>query len=231
MRLIAHLKPSRPTILPPVEFMSCCGGNPTKPWTGWEAFMYAAWGDESASCERRDPGTYMMAAILSEFRAISHLRDAMRSLLLKGQRKVHWHAESSDRRLKLVDAVADMPIEGLVVVRSSGGLDRIERRRRKCLEQLFRELDCMGCAHLVLEPRGPADDKRDHQMMQHMRRRKEVSSGLRLAHEPGPKDPMLWIPDIFCGAVSQARVGEPKYLERISSRVTVQVIKTTDLFS
>ncbi|MEU0521718.1 hypothetical protein [Streptosporangium sp. NPDC006007] len=188
------------------------------------AQMYMAWGDESGSSERLDPGTYMMAAAMGEPDAVTHLRDAMRSLLLKGQRKVHWHDESSDRRLKVVDAIADMPIEGFVVVRSSGEVDRIERRRRKCLEALFRELDSLGCTHVMLESRGPADDKRDRQMMQHMRKSKELASGLHLSHEPGPKDPMLWIPDVLCGAVGQARVGESKYLDRISSRVTVRVI-------
>ncbi|MEO3807829.1 hypothetical protein ABGB17_02365 [Sphaerisporangium sp. B11E5] len=89
---------------------------------------------------------------MSEMVDITHSREAMRGLLLKGQRKVHWRAESSDRRLKLVDAIADMPIEGLVVVRSLRGSGRVERRRRKCLEALSANSTALDAPALSLSP-------------------------------------------------------------------------------
>jgi hypothetical protein len=188
--------------------------------------MYMAWGDESGSCRTSDPGTYVMAAAMSEIEGIDELRSRMRNLLLRGQRKVHWHDESPSRRLKLVDAIADMTVEGFVVVRVGGQEDRGERQRRKCLELLLCEISGFGCDHLVLESRGATDDSRDRKMMEYMRRGKKLVSPLRLSHEPGPRDPMLWIPDILCGAIVQGRTGDPTYLERIASRTTVRMIET-----
>ncbi|WP_157556192.1 hypothetical protein [Herbidospora yilanensis] len=156
---------------------------------------------------------------------VSHVREQMRGLLLRGQRKVHWRDESHDRRLKLVDAIADLPVEGFVVVRVAGEADRPERRRRKCLEVLFRELAVLECGELVLESRGPADDRRDREMLEHLRRRRCLAAPLRLFHEPGPSDPMLWIPDVLCGAVGHSRTGAVEYLERLTSRVTVHLIR------
>lgn len=187
--------------------------------------MYMAWGDESGSSQAMDPGTYVMAAAMSEIESIDQVRAEMYSLLLKGQRKVHWHDESSDRRLKLVDAIASMAVEGFVVVRVGGHGDRTERRRRKCLEVLLSEVSDFGCDQLVLESRGPADDKRDRTMMDSLKSSRRLTSPLHMSHQPGPEDPMLWIPDVLCGAVVEERVGEPKYLERIASRTTVRVIE------
>ncbi|MEU8244798.1 hypothetical protein [Nonomuraea sp. NPDC048916] len=191
--------------------------------------MFTAWGDESGSSHRLDPGTYMMAAAMGEPDKIEGIRDAMGGLLLRGQRKVHWRDEAPNRRVMLIDAIADLPVEGFVVVRSAGVQDRAERLRRKCLELLLLELSALGCGHLVLESRGPADDKRDRMMLENMRRIKQIDSTLRLAHEPGPSDPMLWIPDVICGAVGQARVGEAKYLDKIESRLTVKVLDETQV--
>lgn len=191
--------------------------------------MFTAWGDESGSSSRLDPGTYMMAAAMGEPDKIAGIRDAMGNLLLRGQRKVHWRDEAPNRRAKLVDAIADLPVEGFVVVRSAGLQDRIERRRRKCLELLLFELSALGCGHLVLESRGPADDKRDRAMLEHLRRTKRIDSTLRLAHEPGPSDPMLWIPDVICGAVGQARAGETSYLDKIESKLAIKVLDETQM--
>lgn len=167
----------------------------------------------------------MMAVAMGDPGEAGWLRETMRGLLLKGQRKVHWHDESSDRRVKLVDAIADMPVEGFVVVRTAGQGDRLERRRRKCLELLLRELDGFGCDRLILESRGSADDRRDRAVLEYLRRRREITAPLRLFHEPGPNDPMLWIPDVICGAVGQARAGEFRYFDRIASRVTIRVVE------
>ncbi|NAS25140.1 hypothetical protein GT755_26085 [Herbidospora sp. NEAU-GS84] len=187
--------------------------------------MYVAWGDESGSDARLDPGTYLMAVAVGEAHVVPHVREQMRGLLLRGQRKVHWRDESHDRRLKLVDAIADLPVEGFVVVRVAGEADRPERRRRKCLETLFRELSVLECGELVLESRGPADDRRDREMLEHLRRRRSLTAPLRLFHEPGPSEPMLWIPDVLCGAVGHSRTGAGEYLERLASRVTVHLVR------
>ncbi|GAB3266046.1 hypothetical protein GCM10027456_50000 [Kineosporia babensis] len=97
----------------------------------------------------------------------------MQVLLLKGQRKLHWRDEQDKRRLMISETVAALPIEALVVVRHSDPGESMERRRRKCMEHLLQELD--GCDELILESRGPADDRRDRTHLDALRRSHAVA--------------------------------------------------------
>jgi len=76
--------------------------------------------------------------------------------------------------------IARLPIEALVVVRQGPETDKSERGRRKCLETLLPELTRYGCTHLVIESRGARDDRRDRDMLDALRAKKEIT-GLRLA--------------------------------------------------
>lgn len=186
---------------------------------------FAAWGDESGSHARRDPGAYVLAAAIADTSVTEELRAAMSALKLPSSGgKLHWVSESSTRRLQVVEAIAVLPVEAFVVVRQGPPTDQQERRRRKCLEHMLHTLTALSCDNLVLESRGPADDRRDRQLLDHLRRGRTLPAGLRLSHAPGPTDPVLWLADALCGAVTQERNGEPRYLKAIASRVTVDVI-------
>ena len=43
-------------------------------------------------------------------------------------------------------------------------------------------------------------------------------------HQPGPTNPLLWIPDIVAGAVGADLTGEPSYLDRIRHLTTIIII-------
>ena len=53
----------------------------------------------------------------------------------------------------------------------------------------------------------------------------EPGGAVRLLHEVGPKQPLLWVADAMCGAVTRDRSGESAYLDRLVARVTVRVIE------
>lgn len=186
---------------------------------------YIAFGDESASRRQMDPGTYMFAAALLDPARATTVREQMRALLLPGQKKVHWREDRDHRHDIVVDVIAGAGVEALVVVRQGSVDDRDERQRRKCLERFVPELEALGCAHLVLESRGPADDKRDRAMLDALRAR-QLSTSLRLDHMPGPAEPLLWIADAVCGAITADRTGEPRWLDRV--RRTIEVIAIDD---
>ncbi len=93
--------------------------------------MFSAWGDESGSDAVRDPGVYVLAASLLDPPDVGDVRDAM-SALRRSQRKLHWSDESSARRDQIVDAIADLPVEG-VVVRAGPHSDTSQHRRNKTL--------------------------------------------------------------------------------------------------
>lgn len=187
--------------------------------TPWEAFL-----DESESDRSADPDTYILAAALIDPAHLDVAREAMRRLLFKGQRKLHWRAESDKRRLQIIETVADAPVEHLVVVRDGRLGERSERRRRHCLERLCFELDQLGVTRATLESRGRADDRRDREMLDTLRSRQIVRGRLRMHHVPGPTEALLWLPDAVCGAVTRARVGDPAYRDTVGSRITIITI-------
>lgn len=187
---------------------------------------FTAWGDESGSNPRLDPGVYLMAAAVCEPHQASQLRESMEGLRLPSSgSKLHWLVESPSRRLEIVETIAALPIDGLVVVRQGPTSDAQERRRRKCLEHLLFQLHELGCADLILESRGTADDRRDRQLHEHLRRAHRLPHGLRLSHEKGPADAALWVADAICGAVTQERTGDPQFLKVIERRLTVEIIE------
>lgn len=184
--------------------------------------MLTAWADESGSNPRLDPNTYMLAAALCEEDDVPDLRKTMEGLRTT-EAKIHWHGSNDDRRRELVEAVAALPVAGFVVVRSILD-DRPRRHRRKCMEELLPHLANFPCSTITFESRGPGDDRSDLDTLQKLRSRKAVDPTLMIGHAVGRAEPVLAIADIVCGAVVQARIGRPEYLERLGSAIDLRTI-------
>lgn len=180
-----------------------------------------AWVDESGSDHTRDPGAYVLAAAIGRREAEPETREQITRLRLPGQVKLHWRDESDRRRTAIARAIANCDLEHLVVVRTGSVSDRPERRRRKCFERLLFELETKTVSQVVLESRGPADDRRDVQMLNALRGQHYLSSSLRITHVIGRTEPMLWIPDAVCGAVTGARTGTTVYQRALHTRLTL----------
>jgi hypothetical protein len=186
--------------------------------------VFEAWGDESGSVESADPGVYLMGAVLARPEAANRLREAMNAVRRPPERKVHWHGASPTRRDQLIDVVAGLTLEAVIVVRQGDTGERFERRRRKCFETFVPTLAEMGCTHLTLESRGAHDDALDQTMLRALRSGRRLDSTLRLDHTPGPLDAALWVADVVCGAVVADRIGHPKWLARIAEHTQVILI-------
>lgn len=176
-----------------------------------------AWIDESGSDHARDPGTYILAAVILATTDEEHARTAMKKMRLPGQNKVHWRDESTSRRRKIAAAVATLPAHSIVVVRSSPLPSNAERARRKCFEQLIWQLTMQGVSEAVFESRGTSDDKRDSAMLDNMRRTRSLPRAIRIDHVPGRREPILWIPDAVCGSIVESRCGERDNFNAIAS--------------
>ncbi|MBA8827799.1 hypothetical protein FHX42_005206 [Saccharopolyspora lacisalsi] len=190
----------------------------------WTAYV-----DESEPARHDDPGVYLLAAALVEQAQHESLTTAVRSWCLPGQRKLHWHNESAERRAQLATAVAEFDVLHLVVVRL-GGLDgeRSERRRRLCLQRLLAELEQTGIDHVVLEARQRKQNLADQQLLAAMRAQKRLTSALRMDHVSGPNEPVLALADIVCGAVTADRGGHSDYLQTLKPLVTLHTLHATD---
>ena len=112
--------------------------------------------------------------------------------------------ESDRRRRQIAEAIAQLPMRHLVVIRDGSPGERAERRRRHCLEPMLYELDELQVDMAIFESRGHADDRRDRNLLDAQRAKHAVSTDLRVDHVPGRKDPLPWIPDALCGAVTRA---------------------------
>ncbi|MFT4189548.1 MAG: hypothetical protein QM621_13350 [Aeromicrobium sp.] len=181
--------------------------------------------DESQSDRVVDPGTYILAAAVCDEETSEEVQRVMRGLLLRGQRKLHWRDESEQRRHVVMRSCAKLAARHVIVVRSGHGDERSEWQRRKCLESLLVELDQIGVRRVVFESRGRRDDQRDRDMLTFLRSQRRVSADVRVDHEVGRRQPMLWLPDTVCGAVVAQRVGQPVFLAQLRQGASVTMIE------
>jgi hypothetical protein len=181
---------------------------------------FVAYVDESESRQDVDAGTYILCATIMDEQDIVATREKMSALRPTGRTKLHWHDDNTvSGRQVLVGHVTGIAAKHLVVIRLGSTDARVERRRRMCIERLSYELQLLGVTRVVFESRGPAD-KFDVELLQKLRSRRIIHSGLRFEHMAGPAEPLLWISDIVCGAVTQDRIGNPAMLDPIRATIT-----------
>jgi hypothetical protein len=90
--------------------------------------------DESESDRKADPDTYLLAVTLVQPQTLDPIRATMPSLRAPGQRKLHWHSESPRRRAFVIEHVAALDAQHLIVVRDGRPGETSERRRLTGLE-------------------------------------------------------------------------------------------------
>ena len=178
-----------------------------------------AYVDESL---RIHEGLYVLAAVVVADAQADRHREALRALLYRGQRRLHWRDESSKRRSLLVSAAGQLPHTGVVVIASGVMPRRQERARRKCIERLLAELARRGVASVVFERRHEELDARDRAMVGALRRRRSVPAWLRVSWVAAADEPLLWLPDIAAGAASLAAAGEAAYWQELAARFSVE---------
>jgi len=66
--------------------------------------------DESGSDQKLDPNTYLLSAAICSEVVIDSTRSEITSLQLKGQRKVHWRMEGTNRRREMSVAMRKYPL-------------------------------------------------------------------------------------------------------------------------
>lgn len=188
-----------------------------------EGFM--AWVDESGSKRAQDPGTYLLSAAITTEHQAEEARAKMESLLLPGQVKLHWRDEQRPRQRLIARTIAELDVEHLVVVTTPHPESHnFERRRRLTMKHLLPELEALGVSRATFESRGRADDQRDRRMLDTLRADRSMGSLLRIQHQPGRSDPVLWVPDALCGIVTEMRCGDLELWELVQAKVTLREI-------
>lgn len=182
----------------------------------------SAWIDESVLVgDDQRPGTYTLAAVVTEDAALDGLRADLEALTERKVARLHWVAESAKRRDAIAETIAGLGIVAVAVAGSPVHRQKQERARRCCLERLLYELDQFGVREAWLESRAPAQDKRDRSLVDSARRKGLLSQRLSIGFARPLQEPMLWLPDAVAGSITAAHLGEPRWLLALSEVVAV----------
>jgi hypothetical protein len=153
------------------------------PWVTVHAFV-----DESARADR-----YLIAAAIVDPAHVRRLRQAMRGLLMPGQRELHCNHEQAARRRQLADAIARLPVEVSFYMRSWQRRD--EPARQDCLDRLVRDLLARRAHRLVIDTRNHRDIH-DERTLRRLLGRRPSGSQLVYEHVDSGCEPLVWIADV-----------------------------------
>ncbi|WP_147050740.1 hypothetical protein [Kocuria flava] len=162
---------------------------------------------------------YMLGAVVTDPLACEAARTELRQLVPHG-RKLHWRDLDDRLKRRAVQAVASFDAAHMVVVASPLNPRKQERARAACMERLCWELGGMGVSRVVLESRTPSLNKRDDELIKHLRGKKSLPQGLRVDIELPSGEPMLWVPDQVLGAMGDAETGEERWMQVLGQSVT-----------
>ena len=181
--------------------------------------------DEATATLGAEPDTYILAAVICPAMVVDDLTNRMRALKPSGARKLHWRdiPVKSGLRETAVRTINQIDVEHVVVVRLEASAERLERRRRLCMQRLVATLEDRGVSSIVAESRGRADDQRDVDHFFAMRSRHVAGSGIRITHEAGPSNAALWAADIVAGAVAAELNGDSRLATMITELTIMRI--------
>lgn len=168
-----------------------------------------------------DRQEYLVCAALVPTDECSAAREQLRPLLLPGQVKFHWTDESERRRREIVSNIVDLGPMNVVVAHLDVRRKKTERYRRKSLETLYHELLSMDTFDLTLESRSDSQDKADRGHLVGLRSQ-GLNPRLRIEHERGGDEPLLWIADAVLGSINSAYLGTPDHLDELRSTLLIE---------
>lgn len=184
--------------------------------------METAYVDESQIGGTGHNGPYVMVAtIVLDGDEDDHRRHLSRAKP-NGMRKLHWYSCKPDVRQSVISTVQELPLMHWAVVMKPADGESPERTRRKCIERLFWELAGLGMVGQVcMESRGPADDRRDMQMVGSLKTQRTIPGSMRVDHIRGVDDPLLWLPDAVCGAVGASLTGDDRWTRMLDRQLWI----------
>lgn len=136
---------------------------------------------------------YLVVAAIVEPTVVSDLRAQVRSLLLPGQRELHFKNEKPARRRMLADEIARWPVEVIVYMHSYSR--RPEPARQECLRQLLTDLINRQADRLVIDSRDHQDSSDENTIRTDLRVKPERHR-LTWEHADSTSELLLALPDL-----------------------------------
>lgn len=144
---------------------------------------------------------YGIAATLTTGEHHPTIAAALRQQLLPGRTFLHHYDEPERRRIALAKALADIPLDGAIILTETTSDREQERARIQLLAELLPRLQhAESVEHVVIESR-QAGDKHDRRARDRLRQSRRITGALRMEHvgKQGG-DPLVWIPDLVIGS-------------------------------
>ncbi|WP_146159434.1 hypothetical protein [Allonocardiopsis opalescens] len=148
------------------------------------------------------------------------LRDRMRALRRPVTApKLHWADLQEPDRAKVVQVVAELRAEYLVVVGTPVDLRRQERARRKCLERMLEHLQSWNVGLYLLEQRTELLNKKDMNTVNAARQSRRITGSIRLEHVAPSTEPLAWVADVIAAVRARAKSGRKDYGELLQDKL------------
>jgi hypothetical protein len=163
--------------------------------------LRAAHIDESGAYLSSDPDRrlYVICAVLTTSTVSSPIQETLRGLLLPPKPYLRHYDETLDRRLKIVECLSGLPLDGAIVTSTTCASAGQENARRRLLSALLPRLQHEeDIARVIVESRGGSDSL-DRRTVGRLRQSRHLTKALRVDHVPKTGDPLLWIPDFVAG--------------------------------
>ncbi len=185
-----------------------------------------AFGDESGGHSKLDPGIFILSASIFRVSDVDEARAVVAGLKPKGSPKLHWRgSHNHKRRTEIVAVVAALRCHHHHVVIRSAPSEKPERLRAKAMEHLLIELDKQLVSQVIFESRTPKQDQRDRDILRTLDSLGRLSALRRMDHAKGKDEPMVWVPDVICGVIADARIREsPEFRAELDSKLTEYLI-------
>lgn len=166
--------------------------------------------DESVRSNR-----YLLCGVTVDGSDAGQLRREVRSMLLAGQRRLHFKLEGKRRRRVLLDQLVALDLDVSIVQSRITHEHSAEDARASCLGVIVEEAQADGQAATLYIERRDGLDQYDRETIVRARRREPA---LNFEHLRPHGDPLLWIPDAFAWAVG----ARGDWLDRVRDGVTIQ---------
>jgi hypothetical protein len=143
---------------------------------------------------------YGLAAMLTSPADHVEINAQLGGLLLPGRAFLHHYDETAERRVKIANTIATLPIHGAILGLTETTDQAQERARAKLMAWLLSRLQHAENVRHVMVERREGGDKHDRRVLDRLRRSRRVSGELHMDHAMKSASPPLWIADFVVGS-------------------------------
>lgn len=147
-------------------------------------------------------------------------RQAVRGLVLPGQRRLHMSDESDRRRRQILTTVNGLPVQARVLeVRRDHGLSVVGARAALIRHATDHTVE-VGVTSWTLDGQDEAQEMRDRRTISQALRFVDGARRPAYRHAPSESDPLLWVADAVAWAAGAGREWRRRVSE-MSSHVRI----------